>query len=158
MAGSFHTQGREVPKNHVDMRAQTAHKTRWGGAIDVIVKNREHSMHNNIAGSDPIISANRARSKRHDHSDEALIEKVAAGNTLAMQVLFARHHARVYRFILRLIGKDALAEDLASEVFLTVGRKSSPVRGTLGGHHLAAGYRPLQSTRRAATPTRSTGR
>jgi len=81
-------------------------------------------MHNNIAGSDPIISANRARSKRHDHSDEALIEKVAAGNRLAMQVLFARHHARVYRFILRLIGNDALAEDLASEVFLTVWRQA----------------------------------
>ena len=118
-------------------------------------------MHNNIAGSDPIISANRARSKRHDHSDEALIEKVAAGNRLAMQVLFARHHARVYRFILRFIGDHALAEDLASEVFLTVWRQAHQLRGTLHGLDLAAGVSP--ATRRSAelrrrrdAPSRST--
>jgi RNA polymerase sigma-70 factor (ECF subfamily) len=81
-------------------------------------------MHNDIAGSNPTISANRTWSKRHDHSDEALVEKVASGNRLAMQVLFARHHARVYRFILRLVRNDALAEDLTSEVFLSVWRQA----------------------------------
>jgi RNA polymerase sigma-70 factor (ECF subfamily) len=32
-------------------------------------------------------------------SDEALIGRIAAGDKLAMQVLFARHHVRVYRFV-----------------------------------------------------------
>jgi RNA polymerase sigma-70 factor (ECF subfamily) len=41
-----------------------------------------------------------------------------------MQVLFARHHARVYRFILRLLGSEAVAEDLTSEVFLGVWRQA----------------------------------
>src|SRR5258708_8289830 len=41
-----------------------------------------------------------------------------------MQVLFARHHARIYRFVLRLFGSEALAEDVTSEVFLDVWRQA----------------------------------
>jgi RNA polymerase sigma-70 factor (ECF subfamily) len=57
-------------------------------------------------------------------SDETLIQRVAAGNSLAMQVLFARHHVRVYRFALRIVGNAAAAEDLTSEVFLNVWRQA----------------------------------
>jgi RNA polymerase sigma-70 factor (ECF subfamily) len=57
-------------------------------------------------------------------TDEALIGRVATGDRLAMQVLFARHHVRVYRFVLRLVRDPALAEDLISEVFLEVWRKA----------------------------------
>src|SRR5436309_5570576 len=57
-------------------------------------------------------------------SDETLIQRVAAGNSLAMQVLFTRHHVRVYRFALRIVGTAAVAEDLTSEVFLTVWRQA----------------------------------
>ncbi len=81
-------------------------------------------MRNNFAGSTPDISANRSSPKARENSDEALIEKIASGNRLAMQVLFARHHARVYRFVLRLVGNDALAEDVTSEVFLSVWRQA----------------------------------
>ena len=41
-----------------------------------------------------------------------------------MQVLFARHHVRVYRFVLRLVSNPTLAEDLISEVFLDVWRQA----------------------------------
>jgi len=37
-----------------------------------------------------------------------------------MRVLYARHNVRVYRFVLRLTGNTATAEDLVSEVFLDV--------------------------------------
>jgi RNA polymerase sigma-70 factor (ECF subfamily) len=57
-------------------------------------------------------------------SDEALISRIAAGDRLAMQVLYARHHVRVYRFILRLVGNTTTAEDLISEVFLDVWRQA----------------------------------
>ena len=53
-------------------------------------------------------------------SDEALISRIATGDRLAMQVLYARHHVRVYRFVLRLVGDTSVAEDLISEVFLDV--------------------------------------
>ena len=57
-------------------------------------------------------------------SDEALIQRIAGGDRLAMQVLFVRHHVRVYRFVLRFVRHEAMAEDLVSEVFLEVWRKA----------------------------------
>ena len=46
-----------------------------------------------------------------------------------MQVLFARHQVRVYRFVLRLVGNQAVAEDLISEVFLDVWRQADRFEG-----------------------------
>ena len=46
-----------------------------------------------------------------------------------MQVLFARHHVRVYRFVLRLVRNDATAEDLISEVFLDIWRQAGKFEG-----------------------------
>jgi RNA polymerase sigma-70 factor, ECF subfamily len=58
-------------------------------------------------------------------SDEILVERIAAGNKLAMQVLFARHRTSVYRWLLRLVSNETLAEDLLSEVFLDVWRQAA---------------------------------
>lgn len=62
-------------------------------------------------------------------SDEVLIGRIANGDRLAMQVLFARHHVRVYRFVLRLVRSEATAEDLISEVFLDVWRQAAKFEG-----------------------------
>ncbi|MBX6328495.1 MAG: sigma-70 family RNA polymerase sigma factor [Pseudolabrys sp.] len=62
-------------------------------------------------------------------SDEVLIGRIANGDRLAMQVLFARHHVRVYRFVLRLVRNEATAEDLISEVFLDVWRQAGKYEG-----------------------------
>jgi RNA polymerase sigma-70 factor (ECF subfamily) len=62
-------------------------------------------------------------------SDEILIARIAGGDRLAMQVLFARHHVRVYRFTLRLVRNEATAEDLISEVFLDVWRQAGKFEG-----------------------------
>ncbi len=62
-------------------------------------------------------------------SDEALIARIAGGDRLAMQVLFARHHVRVYQFVLRLVRNEATAEDLISEVFLDVWRQGGKFEG-----------------------------
>jgi RNA polymerase sigma-70 factor (ECF subfamily) len=64
------------------------------------------------------------RAPIQDSSDEALISLIADGDKRAMQVLYARHNVRVYRFILRLTGNQTLAEDLVSEVFLDVWRQA----------------------------------
>jgi len=64
------------------------------------------------------------RAPIQDSSDEALISLIADGDKRAMQVLYARHNVRVYRFILRLTGNQSLAEDLVSEVFLDVWRQA----------------------------------
>ena len=64
------------------------------------------------------------RAPVQDTSDVALIDLIADGDKRAMQVLYARHNVRVYRFILRLTGNQSLAEDLVSEVFLDVWRQA----------------------------------
>jgi len=58
-----------------------------------------------------------------------LIGRIAKGDRLAMQALFARHQVRVYRFVLRLVGNTAQAEDLISEVFLDVWRHADRFEG-----------------------------
>jgi RNA polymerase sigma-70 factor (ECF subfamily) len=62
-------------------------------------------------------------------SDEVLVGRIAQGDRLAMQVLFARHHVRVYRFVLRFVRNEASAEDLISEVFLDVWRQADRFEG-----------------------------
>jgi len=57
-------------------------------------------------------------------SDEMLIVRIAGGDRLAMQTLFARHRTAVYRWLLRLVGNEAMAEDLLSDVFLDVWRQA----------------------------------
>ena len=57
-------------------------------------------------------------------TDEMLIQRIADGDRLAMQVLFARHRTPVYRWLLRLVSHEALAEDLLSVVFLDVWRQA----------------------------------
>jgi RNA polymerase sigma-70 factor, ECF subfamily len=64
------------------------------------------------------------RAPVQDTSDETLVGLIADGDKRAMQVLYARHNVRVYRFVLRLTGNQSLAEDLVSEVFLDVWRQA----------------------------------
>jgi RNA polymerase sigma-70 factor (ECF subfamily) len=62
-------------------------------------------------------------------TDEVLIARIATGDRLAMQVLFGRHQLQVYRFVLRLVRNEAMAEDLISEVFLDVWRQAGRFEG-----------------------------
>ncbi|MGE3150847.1 MAG: sigma-70 family RNA polymerase sigma factor [Pseudorhodoplanes sp.] len=62
-------------------------------------------------------------------SDEALVEAIAEGDRRAMQVLFGRHQMKVYRFLVRMTGNAAAADDLVSEVFFEVWRKAARFEG-----------------------------
>ena len=57
-------------------------------------------------------------------SDLTLVARIARGDQFAMRTLFARHQVLVYRFVLRLVRDEALAEDVLSEVFLDVWRQA----------------------------------
>src|ERR1051325_8476515 len=70
------------------------------------------------------IASTRAKTSVPETSDESLVGLIAGGDKRAMQVLYARHNVRVYRFILRLTGNASTAEDLVSEVFLDVWRQA----------------------------------
>jgi len=73
-------------------------------------------------GKQPLVAAQRS-------GDPELLDRIAGGDKLAMHVLFARHNVRVYRFILRLVADEALAEDLVNEVFVDVWRNADRFQG-----------------------------
>jgi RNA polymerase sigma-70 factor (ECF subfamily) len=58
-------------------------------------------------------------------SDTELMQAVGQGDKQAMQVLFGRHNVRIYRFALRFVNDEAMADDLVSEVFLEVWRQAT---------------------------------
>jgi RNA polymerase sigma-70 factor (ECF subfamily) len=69
------------------------------------------------------------RSAVQTSSDEVLVARIAEGDKLAMQVLFARHRTPVYRWLLRFVGNQTIAEDLLSDVFLDVWRQAGRFEG-----------------------------
>jgi RNA polymerase sigma-70 factor, ECF subfamily len=62
-------------------------------------------------------------------SDGALIKRIAGGDQLAMRTLYARHRIPVYRWLLRIVGNETVAEDLLSDVFLDVWRQAASFEG-----------------------------
>ncbi len=50
--------------------------------------------------------------------DSDLMRQVRDGRTAALATLFERHHARLYRYCLRMTGNRAAAEDLVQDVFM----------------------------------------
>ena len=62
-------------------------------------------------------------------SDEILIERIAAGDKLAMQVLFARHRTNIYRWLVRFVGNETVAEDLLSDVFFDLWQQTARFEG-----------------------------
>ena len=65
-----------------------------------------------------------AAQSAHDGSDQALVGAIAAGDRSAMRTLYARHHVRVYRFVLRMTNDVSMAEDIVSEVFIGAWRQA----------------------------------
>lgn len=61
--------------------------------------------------------------------DETLIERIRAGDKLAMQALFGLYHVRVFRFLLRFVKDESRAEELVSDVFLDVWRQAASFEG-----------------------------
>ena len=86
-------------------------------------------------------------------SDEMLIRRIAEGDQLAMRTLFGRHRVALYRWLLRLVGDEALAEDLLSEVFLDVWRQAAAfeARSSVSTWLLAIARHKALSARRRRT-------
>src|SRR5215472_12747725 len=84
-------------------------------------------------------------------SDKTLIRRIAARDQSAMRALFARYRVRVYRWLLRLVDDESLAEDLLSEVFLDLWRHAASFEAcsSLSTWLLAiARYKALSARRR----------
>ena len=87
-------------------------------------------------------------------SDKSLILRVASGDQVAMRALFARHQVRLYRFLVRIVRDETLAEDLVSDVFLDVWRQAASfeARSSVSTWILAMGqFKALSALRRRKT-------
>jgi len=62
-------------------------------------------------------------------TDRALVDRVAKGDRAAVRLLFMRHHARVYRFVVRQTGSEMMADDIANEVFLELWKQAPGFEG-----------------------------
>lgn len=62
-------------------------------------------------------------------TDQDLIDRIAAHDQTAIEVLFARYQVRVHRFIQRRVRSEAIAEELTNEVFLEVWRNAARFEG-----------------------------
>jgi RNA polymerase sigma-70 factor (ECF subfamily) len=83
--------------------------------------------------------------------DEMLVRRIASGDQLAMRSLFARHQTQLYRWLLRLVRDESMAEDLLSDVFLDVWRQAAAfeARSSVSTWLMAiARYKALSARRR----------
>ena len=76
-----------------------------------------------------LCTATSAAMQTPDTPDVELIRSIAAGDKHAMQILFARHNVRIFRFLRRFVRDRSAAEDLVSEVFLDVWRQAGRFQG-----------------------------
>jgi RNA polymerase sigma-70 factor (ECF subfamily) len=66
---------------------------------------------------------------RSQVSDKALVRSMADGDKRALKILYVRHHARVFRFIMRITGDELVAEDVVNDVFLEAWRRADKFEG-----------------------------
>ena len=69
--------------------------------------------------------------------DDVLLRRAAKGDEDAFALLYRRHQAAMYRFVLRMTGNGWAAEEIVQDVFMTLMRapkKYDSSRGTLGGY------------------------
>jgi RNA polymerase sigma-70 factor, ECF subfamily len=62
-------------------------------------------------------------------SDEALVQLMADEDKRALKLLYLRHRDRVRRFVTRLTGNDAVAEEVVNEVLLEAWRHAGDFEG-----------------------------
>ena len=81
-----------------------------------------------VDGANPAAAPHALRDLRKA-PDEAVMTALSEGDRHAIQVLFARHNVRVFRFVMRLVGNVSVAEDLVNEVFIEVWRQPGKFAG-----------------------------
>jgi RNA polymerase sigma-70 factor (ECF subfamily) len=64
--------------------------------------------------------------------DEALIARLAAGDTAALSLLYDRYAGAVFSLVARIVGDRQVAEDLLQEVFVRVWQRAGTYQGARG--------------------------
>ena len=81
--------------------------------------------------SDAFVRSNNEKALS-EFPDESLVAQVARGNSAALEVLYDRYASRVLGISLKILGEQALAEDILQETFWRVWQRAGtyqPERG-----------------------------
>jgi RNA polymerase sigma-70 factor (ECF subfamily) len=93
-------------------------------------------------------------------SDAKLLTQLHAGDIASFETLFLRHYERVYGVLLRLVGDQAEAEDIAQQVFLKLYAEPERIKTEADDTNLIGwlyrvavneGYNVLRSQKRRTT-------
>jgi RNA polymerase sigma-70 factor (ECF subfamily) len=84
-------------------------------------------------------------------SDDVLIARIANGDRVAMHMLCARYQTPLYRWLVRLVHDEALAEELLNEIFLDVWRQAGPFGTSVSSWLFASARRAALSAPRRRT-------
>lgn len=74
-------------------------------------------------------------------ADEDLLELLGAGDSRALEVIFDRHSGPAFSLAFRMCGRQAMAEDIVQEAFLSLwrsGARYNPTRGSVRSWVLTA--------------------
>ena len=61
--------------------------------------------------------------------DLQLLERIAKRDEMALRLLYGQYQVRVFRFVMRLMRNEAIAEELTNEVFMEVWRNAGKFEG-----------------------------
>lgn len=62
-------------------------------------------------------------------TDEELIHRIARRDRAAVEALYGRYNVRIYRFVMRFVRNEAVAEEVTNEVFLDIWRLAGRFEG-----------------------------
>lgn len=64
-----------------------------------------------------------------DHRDTELIARIGTKDAAALRALYSQHNVRLFRFLIRLTGNEALAEETVNSTFMKVWLKAESFEG-----------------------------
>ena len=88
-------------------------------------------MHSNNNATDVLVRTHSEKTLLHA-PDETLVTQVARGSSAALEVLYDRYAATVLGISVRILGDQALAEDILQETFWRVWQNAGTYRSQLG--------------------------
>ena len=81
---------------------------------------------------DPAASLGPQGGQHREVDDETLLQRLAAGDKVALSLLYDRHSGAIFALLLRILGDRATAEDLLQEVFLRVWQRAATYQAGRG--------------------------
>src|SRR4051794_6767088 len=104
----FHFNLRAMEQLHLTCSSPSSNRGKDRGGTNVTT-----NIHHQVSGfAESHAATKRSHAAAEAASDYELVERIAAGDKLAMRVLYGRHSLHVFRFAARILHGETSAEDV----------------------------------------------